>query len=383
MLLNNNNEGEGRHAIRDLAAATVWRMPGCFAFARTLGPSYLLRCVVFHDISASNSPFTRGMGVSTTPNNFEAALKFITRYYTPVRLQDVLTNSDGRGLPPRALLVTFDDGYASVMEWAAPLCSKFGVPAIFFLNAAFLDNRRLAPDNLACYVANMLGMETINAAMRVVKGADSPKLQCLAEVFSRLFPTISLAERQAFLDALLHLGKIHEHNLAQEARLYLTRKQVAELASSDFEIGNHTYTHVRCRSITPENFGDEVDRNKVDLEAVSGRKVRSFSVPYGSSKDLTIDMVRHLELSGHQAVFLSESVANHRDADPSHLDRVGIRADRDDRLFFEVEVQPRLRAIRNRLFRRFGSVRMGQKQPSSDRFGALPRAEVRDGIRHV
>ncbi len=127
---------------------------------------------------------------------------------------------------------------------------KFGVPAIFFLNAAFLDNHRLAPDNLVCFVANVLGMETINAAVRVVKGADSPKLKSLAEVFSRFFPAISLAERKVFLEALAHLGGINEHQLAEEAGLYLTRKQLCELASLGFEIGNHTYTHVRCRSLT-------------------------------------------------------------------------------------------------------------------------------------
>src|ERR1035438_6564940 len=163
-------------------------MPGFFGIARILGPSYSLRCVVFHNVSATESPFTKGMGVSITPIDLEAMLKFLTRYYTPVSLEDVLADSDGRGLPSRAMLVTFDDGYASVMEWAAPLCVKFGVPAIFFLNAAFLDNYRLAPDNLVCYAANVLGMETINAAAHVVKGADSPKLKSLAEVFSCFFP---------------------------------------------------------------------------------------------------------------------------------------------------------------------------------------------------
>src|SRR5208282_3188097 len=103
-------------------------MPGRFGIARALG-SYSLRCVVFHNISATESPFTRGMGVSITPRDFEAALAFLTRYYTPVRLQDVLADRDGRGLPPRPILVTFDDGYASVKKWAAPLCSRFGVPA--------------------------------------------------------------------------------------------------------------------------------------------------------------------------------------------------------------------------------------------------------------
>ncbi|MGA8580151.1 MAG: polysaccharide deacetylase family protein, partial [Bryobacteraceae bacterium] len=126
--------------------------------------------------------------MNITRSNLEATLEFLARYYSPVSLEDVLAGSNGRDLPPRAVLVTFDDGYASVSEWAAPLCAKFGVPAVFFLNAAFLDNHRLAPDSLVCFVANVLGMETINAAVRMARGADSPKLKCMAEVFSRFFP---------------------------------------------------------------------------------------------------------------------------------------------------------------------------------------------------
>jgi peptidoglycan/xylan/chitin deacetylase (PgdA/CDA1 family) len=342
--------------VRNFAAGSLWRMPGRFGIARTLDPSYSLRCVVFHNIAAEESPFTGGMRVSITPSDFEAALKFLTRYYTPVRLQDVLTDFDGRGLPPRAVLVTFDDGYASLIEWAAPLCRKLGVPAILFLSAAFLDNDGLAPDNLVCYAANVLGIGTIHAAARAIQRTDIPQLRSLAEVFSRFFPSISLAERQVFLDALARLARVTERELAREAGLYLTRKQVCDLAASDFEIGNHTYTHVRCGSLTPQDFVREIDRNKAELEALSGKKVRSFSLPYGSSADLTSDLVDHLKLSGHEAVFLSESVANPRGADLLHLDRISTCADVDDALFFEIEILPRLRAIRNRVFRGWGLV---------------------------
>jgi peptidoglycan/xylan/chitin deacetylase (PgdA/CDA1 family) len=341
---------ETRHVGIDLAAQAFWRIPGCFGIARMLGPSYSLRCVVFHNISATESPFTRGMSVSITPRKFEAALRFLTTYYTPVRLQDVLSDADGRGLPPRAVLVTFDDAYASVAEAAAPLCRQFGVPAVFFVNAAFLDNQRLAPDNLVCYVANVLGMETIRSAARAVPGAGTFELQSLSEVFTCFFPAISLGEREVFLDALRRLAGINESRMAKEAGLYLTSKQLCDLAAFDFEIGNHTYTHVHCRSLSREEFGQEVDKNRTDLEAVSGTKVRSFSQPYGSSTDLTRDLAEHLERSGHQAVFLSESVANPRGADPFRLDRVSTRAESDDTFFFEIEVLPRLRAVRNRLF---------------------------------
>lgn len=351
MYPSNQSEGGSRNGALKLAAQAFWRIPGCFGIARLFGPSHSLRCVVFHDISAEETPFTRGMGASITPTDFENALRFLTRHYNPVRLQDVLNETDGRSLPPRPLLVTFDDGYASIMEWGAPLCSKFGVPAVFFLNAAFLDNHRLAPDSLVCFVANVLGMETINAAVAVVKGADSPKLNCMGEVFSRFFPAISLAERGVFLDALAHFGKINERKLAEEAQLYITREQVCELASLGFEIGNHTYTHVRCRCLTTENLAEEVDRNKAELEAVSGKKVRSFSVPYGFSADLSSDLVGHLKRSGHEVAFLSENAANARGADQFRLDRVSANAGDDGTLFFQIEVLPRLRATRNRFFR--------------------------------
>ena len=354
-----------RHVALDLAARAVWRTPGCFGITRILGPSYSLRCVVFHNVSATESPFTKGMGVTITPVNLARALKYITRYYTPVSLEDVLTNSDGRSLPQRAMLVTFDDGYASAME-SATLCRKLGVPATFFLNAAFLGNYRLAPDNLVCYAANVLGMATINRAIRVVKGTDFiPALQSLAEVFGSFFPTISLPERKAFLDTLIHLGGVNERLLAREAGLYLTREHLSELASLDFEIGNHTYTHVHCRSLTPESFGQEVDKNKAELEAWSGRKVRSFSVPYGSSADLTSDLVNHLKLSGYEAVFLSESAANGRGADRFHIDRVSTRAGVEETLFFEIEILPRLRAIRSRFFCGSGVARTARKAPSA------------------
>ena len=288
--------------------------------------------------------------MSTTPRKFEAALAFLTKYYTPIGLKEVLTDADGLTLPARAVLVTFDDAYASVVEVAAPLCQKYGVPAVFFVNAAFLDNHRLAPDNLVCYVANVHGMETVNAAARALRGTEMPELRSLTEVFASFLPSLTLAEREVFLAELPRLAGIAERRLAEETALYLTTKQLGTLASFNFEIGNHTYTHVHCRSLLPNEFRQEIDRNKAELESLSGTKVRSFSQPYGSSRDLTAELASHLERSGHKAVFLSESVANHRGVCQHRLDRVNARVDRDDTLFLDLEVLPRLRAMRNRFF---------------------------------
>jgi len=334
----------------DLAAQAFWHVPGRFSLASMIAPSYSLRCVVFHHVSDEESPFITGMNVRSATREFEGALKFLTAHYSPVRLEDVLADGDGRRLPARAVLVTFDDAYASVVEAAAPLCRKYGVPAVFFVNAAFLDNQRLAPDNLICFVANVHGMEKVNAAAGALR-RNHVQLHSLSEVFGSFLPSLTLGERNAFLEALARSAGVIERQLAEETALYLTSKQLRALASFDFEIGNHTYTHVHCRGLSQSDFEQEIDRNKTELEALSGTKVRAFSQPYGSSKDLTRDLAGHLQHSGHEAVFLSESVANVRGFDRFHLDRVNTRTDSDNSLFFDLEVLPRLRSVRNKLFR--------------------------------
>src|SRR5216684_1861847 len=87
----------GRDAL-NLAGRTLWHIPGRFGIARLLGPRYSLRCVLFHDVSDTESSFTKGLGGTITRKNFGAALKFITRNYTPVSLQDVIADAGGRGL---------------------------------------------------------------------------------------------------------------------------------------------------------------------------------------------------------------------------------------------------------------------------------------------
>lgn len=362
-LLPNATHSHGRwSAALHLASGILWRIPGSFGIARTLGPRYSLRCVLFHDVSNTESPFTRGLNITTTLSNFEAALKFLTKHYTPVRLHDILADPDGRILPPRPVLVTFDDAYASIADFAAPLCWKYRVPAVFFVNASCLDNRQLALDNLVCYAVNTLGLGSINAAARAITGIEDLELRSMAEVFARFLPAISLQLREDFRDALAELVQSSDSALAEDAGLYLSSQQLQTLAASSFEIGNHTYTHVHCRALSRETLCEEIDRNKAELEAVSGTTVRAFSVPYGSSADLTSDVVRHLRLSGHEAVFLSESVANRGGGNVFRFDRVSSHAESDEAFFFEIEVLPRLRAMRNRVFgTRHASPRYGQE----------------------
>ena len=46
---------------------------------------------------------------------------------------------EGRDLPPRTVVVTFDDGYLDHLAVAAPILRKYGIPATFFLPTGYVE----------------------------------------------------------------------------------------------------------------------------------------------------------------------------------------------------------------------------------------------------
>jgi peptidoglycan/xylan/chitin deacetylase (PgdA/CDA1 family) len=334
----------------DALSEVLWRVPGKFNLASLLGPRYSLRCVLFHDISDRPSPFTAGMRVSMRRNEFEARIRFLAQNYTPIDLETFLDGAQGGKLPRRPVLVTFDDAYASVAEEAAPICRKYGVPVLFFVNGAFLGNHDLSMDNFLTYVCNTFGLKEINTLARKFNGPQQAELASLNQVVSEFIPTLSRDRREDFKRELAAVLEISIEQLAQEARLYLSTEQLGELASSGFELGNHTVSHVYCRTLAGPDFCTEIDNNRAILESIAARRVRAFGLPYGSVSDFTPSLEEHLKRSGYQAAFLVESRTNTVATSLYLLNRVSVHSDSDGSLFGEIEVLPRLRAIRDALW---------------------------------
>lgn len=71
---------------------------------------------------------------------FAAQMDYLARNkYSVIRLADVPDFLAGkRALPPRAVVITFDDGHVSAYQHAYPVLRQFGFPATFFLYTDFL-----------------------------------------------------------------------------------------------------------------------------------------------------------------------------------------------------------------------------------------------------
>ncbi len=70
-----------------------------------------------------------------TPDQLRDQMTEVRRTRTPVDLARILAWLRGESdLPPRAVAVTFDDGYADVLQLAAPILADHGVPGAVFVS---------------------------------------------------------------------------------------------------------------------------------------------------------------------------------------------------------------------------------------------------------
>jgi peptidoglycan/xylan/chitin deacetylase (PgdA/CDA1 family) len=84
---------------------------------------------------------------SVTPAQLRAQMAIVAAEFTPVRVEEVAAwAAGGARLPPRAIAVTFDDGYADVHEHALPILAEAGVPGAAFVSPEFSARAASVPD---------------------------------------------------------------------------------------------------------------------------------------------------------------------------------------------------------------------------------------------
>src|SRR5262245_29521262 len=88
-----------------------------------------------------------GNPVTVPPTLFDEQMAQLRELgYTVVSLEHVLAHYlEGAPLPPRAVLITFDDGYLDNLENALPILERHAYAAVLFVPIGFLEERRPLP----------------------------------------------------------------------------------------------------------------------------------------------------------------------------------------------------------------------------------------------
>lgn len=212
-----------------------------------------------------------------TVETFEDHCRLIRETCDPISLDDWrAARSGSRPLPDRPVVITFDDGYRTVLTLGAPVLRRFALPAAVFVCSEPARARRLLWFDA---VARKRG----EAAVEPLK-------------------SVSHQEWEAGVGTGVPTS-------GDDPQALLTPDEVGALSSVDgFEVGAHTANHPILASATPDVQRSEIAENKRCLEQWTGKPVRAFAYPNGRPHvDYTAQSVRLVRELGFDFAFCTRS----------------------------------------------------------------------------
>lgn len=299
----------------DLLKRAIYRS-GLLGLYHRLRNRRALTVIMFHRVLTEQDPRWASCDPDYTleAGLLERCLAFFRRHYNVVSCDDVLAaRRDGAPLPDRALLITFDDGWADNHAHALPRLRAAGMPAVLFAVADVIDRHEpFFQERLVA--AFRLGRVRVPALLAALAGAGHPLSPAPDDSIDGLRGVIAALEA---LPAVRRAQVLAPFSAAMEdgARHMLSGAELRELAAGGVAIGVHGKTHA------PMPGAEDLDAELAAARAIVGRHLdapppTTMSYPHGRYDDAVLERTRK---AGYDLAFTSNPVMNAMDARPSWL----------------------------------------------------------------
>lgn len=232
---------------------------------------------------------------------FRWQMALLARCFNVLPLHDALAALDAGRVPPRAVCITFDDGYRSIHDLALPVLREFKLPATVFVTSGYVGQGNMWNDRI---------IEAIQALPDGELDLDCLNLgrYWLRSLAERMTTIGVLTERSKYLppaarqSVIEHLARLAGPAVSTE--LMLTREMLLNLDRHGVEIGAHTVSHPILTSLDDDSARAEIVGSKQALEAMLGKPVRLFAYPNGKEgKDFDARHAAMARDAGFEAAF--------------------------------------------------------------------------------
>jgi peptidoglycan/xylan/chitin deacetylase (PgdA/CDA1 family) len=250
-------------------------LPGRF-LRKLTGQNLLLP--FYHTVSDEPLPHIRNLYQVKGISSFKKDLEFLLKNYEPVSyedLQEKTRNQNSFSKP--SFLLTFDDGLREFHDIIAPELLKKGIPAVCFLNSAFIDNKALffrykvsLLIDLFDQMPALLNQSGILKEFEKSGGEGDFRKNLLGIKY----------HNQDILDRIADLTDLSFNDFLQKQRPYLSSGEITALVQKGFYFGGHSIDHPEYRYI---QIQEQVRQTEVSIREVSdtfGLDYRCFSFPF-------------------------------------------------------------------------------------------------------
>lgn len=257
---------------------------------------------------------------SITAEELRRHLEALTRRWEVVALDSLVQALERRrALPPRAVILTFDDAYRGLFEHGWPVLREFGVPWTVFVPAGLVGTGRTEPGiwSALCYLRSPRSEIAFEWDGMTVR-------QRLGTREERLALRVAAAQTPGMAEAVVRaFGEEAEELLAAYPPLQMMSwEALAELGQKRVGIGAHGWLHRRLApGVAAEVLAEEIERPREELSR-RGLDCHHFCAPYGVYFPGAVERAR---AAGYSAFVTSEPGRVTEETSPFALPRV--RAD--------------------------------------------------------
>jgi peptidoglycan/xylan/chitin deacetylase (PgdA/CDA1 family) len=218
---------------------------------------------------------------------FTDDLEHLLKHYRPVSVEELAgAVLSGKKTPSGAFLLSFGDGFREVYDIIAPILLARGVPAVFFVNPAFLDNQLLFYRcKISLLIEEVLRQRERSTVLKECAeilrdggGGVDPSPEGLVARIRRITNL-----DQGLLDGLAIPLEFSFDEYLGRRRPFLSVAQVGELRDKGFTIGAHSWDHPYYDLISPE---EQVRQTLESMEFVNKKfpsAHRLFSFPHSDA----------------------------------------------------------------------------------------------------
>jgi peptidoglycan/xylan/chitin deacetylase (PgdA/CDA1 family) len=260
--------------------ATVAHRLSLESMIRVTGQSHIFP--FYHVVSDWHLPHIRHLYRYRRVDEFKKDLEQMLTYYEPVSLSDFLRKTHHDLHKPRIedkkrrfMVLTFDDGLVECHQTIAPILKQKGIPATFFLNNYFIDNRGLFYRFRASLVIDKV-ISDCKAREKAAEFLNIPEDKIEVAIGMIKY------DQHALLDRLAKEVEVDFVDYLREYPVYMNSQQVKELVDWGFEIGGHSPEHADFSLLDTEAIITRVKASIEDLQQRFGTSNSYFSFPFTS-----------------------------------------------------------------------------------------------------
>lgn len=210
---------------------------------------------------------------------FDGLMRLVARGFNVLTLGEALAAREAGRLPPRALTITFDDGYADNAEIALPILHRHGLKATFFVATGFLDGGRMFNDSVI-ETLRRTNAERIDLSDFGLGSLTMSTVQERRTAIDTLLQKVKYLDLQAREAAITLLHRLAGHP-DLPGNLMMRSDQVRQLAKAGMELGGHTVQHPILRVLPDAQAEAEIVRGRSHLQALIDSPVEVFAYPNG------------------------------------------------------------------------------------------------------